>query len=176
MTTSANTTAAMLAAYLAGRAERPARPFEWASNNCCHFAAEWVHYATRRNPMATLDTTADARAALRMVRRLGGSLRAAWSQQLGRAPIDAALAQTGDVVLLPTAALTTPEQGKVGHADEADHADEKAGVGHVAGVCNGRHAVVVDRQGHAHFVPLYLADAAFRLHGTAGGGSTQGAP
>lgn len=149
MTVPAPTTAALLAAFMAVRAERPRRPFNWRSNNCCHFAAEWVHYATRHNPMAGLDATPDARSALRLVRTLGGSLPHAWAAQLGRAPIDPATARTGDVVLLPTAALL---------------AAPTAGVGHVAGVCNGRHAVVMADDGAAHFVALSLADAAFRLH------------
>lgn len=151
VTTTATTTAALLAAYLAVRAERPARPFDWPGNNCCHFAAEWVHDATGRNPMAGLDGPPDARAARRLVQRLGGSLVQAWAQQLGRAPLSAALAQTGDVVLVPTAALP------------GSHT-QMAGVGHVAGVCNGRHAVVMDWSGDAQFVPLELAEVAFRLH------------
>lgn len=148
--TSITTTAAQLAAYLAVRGERPPRAFDWPGNNCCHFAAEWVHYATGSNPMAGLDATTDARAARRLVQRLGGSLVQAWAQQLGRAPVSAALAQTGDVVLVPTAKLP------------GSHT-QMGGVGHVAGVCNGRHAVVMDWGGAAQFVPLELAEAAFRL-------------
>lgn len=157
----AATTAAQLTAYLAVRAERPARAFDWRGNNCCHFAAGWWHYATGSDPLAGLDSTADARAARRLVQRLGGSLVQAVAQQLGREPIAAALAQTGDVVLVPTAALLT--------AAVADEPAQRDGVGHVAGVCNGRHAVVMDWAGVAQFVPVELAEVAFRLRVAAGG-------
>ena len=150
MTPSTTTTGALLTAFLAVRAEQPARPFAWHGNNCCHFAAQWVHYATRTNPMAGLADTPDARSARRLVQQLGGNLLRAWAVQLGREPISPARAQTGDVVLVPTTALP-------------GHGRPQAGVGHVAGVCSGRHAVLMSDNGVAVFVPLDVAAAVFRL-------------
>lgn len=139
-----NRIAALLADYLSGSADQ--RPFDWPSNNCCHFAARWVAFATGRDPMQSLATTPDAMAARRLVRQLGGgALRDAVSAALGADPIDPALARTGDLLLLP--------------------ASSNEGAGGVVGICNDRHAVVRDAGGAVAFLPIAQAVCAWRVFG-----------
>ena len=146
------TTAHQLSDWLA---EREAQPFDWTANNCCHFAAAWVAHATGRNPMAGLPTTPNARAALRLVRELGGSVASAWSLRLGRPPIAPGLAQVGDVVLVPSTAITAT-------AADMPQAD---GTGSVVGICAGRTVILMDQHGAVHHLPLWEAEWAWRLHG-----------
>lgn len=129
------TRAQQLAVYL----QSATRPFEWRAANCCHFAAGWVELVEGRHPMAGLDATDDAEAAMRLVRRLGG-LEAAWTRQLARPAISVALARLGDVVLLPLG------NGRFS-----------------AGVCNGRLAAFVDEHGAVVFRPTLEAVAAWRV-------------
>lgn len=123
-------------------AEWGARPFSWAAANCCSFAAGWVAVATGRHPMHGLGPTRNALEARRLVAALGGTLEQAWTRQLGRPPIAPALAQLGDVV------LRAMPQGD--------------GVGHAAGVCNGRTAAFAAEEGLLH-VPLAECTHAWRL-------------
>lgn len=140
-----SSTAARLGDYLA--ATRGAA-FDWAGWNCCHFAARWVQFATGRNPMAGLPRTANGRAALRLVQQLGGSVAAAWTRQLGREAIPAAMAQVGDVVLIP--APIVPGETEVR-------------TGEVVGICAGLSAIVCTAEGHHAHVPMSAATAAWRL-------------
>lgn len=135
-----NRTATLLAAYLAAR---PAQPFDWCSNHCCHLTAQWVALATGRNPLAGLPATGNARRTLRLVRQLGG-LQAACARQLGLAAVPAPMAQTGDVVLVPLEGVCL-------------------GGGQAVGICSGRHVVVADAQGALVFLPLAGAVCAWRL-------------
>jgi hypothetical protein len=121
---------------------RAAAPFDWASANCCHFAAAWVAHAEQADPMAGLPATATATAAQRLVKRLGGMM-AAWTRQLGRDPIPPLMAQVGDVVLVPQEA----EQG----------------VGAVMAVCNGAVWMAPDAHGAMIFGPMSAATAAWRV-------------
>ena len=143
-----NSTASLLAAYLAACSTQR-EPFSWGAHNCCHFAAGWVRFAGRVDPMAYLPPTPDVRAALRLVQQLGGDLRCAWSRQLGAEPVAAAHAQTGDIVLVPTGDIVAALAGR--------------GTGHVAGVCSGRHAVLQTADGSIAFVPLTSAVCAWHL-------------
>ena len=124
-----------------------AQAFCWQRNNCCHFAARWVARITGRDPMAGLGNTADARAALELVRRLGGGLRAAWSCQLGREPIATLFAQVGDVVMF----------------DSAARAGGAAGVGALVGICAGRTVAVLDVAGRVQHLHLTEALCAWRI-------------
>lgn len=135
----------LLTHYLAGYTTD--QRWDWAAANCCHFAARWVHVVTGRNPMDGLAPTPDARAAMRLVRGLGG-LEAAWTAQLGTAPIAPAMAQLGDVVLMPT-----PAAG--GLCTE--------GVGELVGICAGRTAVFRGADGAMVFLPVLDCTAAWRL-------------
>ena len=137
--------AAQLADYLL--AARGA-PFSWAAANCCHFAAGWVLFATGRSPMAGLPATPTAREALRLVQQLGGSLRAAWSRQLGAEPIPAAMAQVGDVVLIPAPIVPGETELRTGE---------------LVGICAGMSAIVATAEGHHAHVPMSMAAAAWRL-------------
>lgn len=134
---------ARLADYLAAV---HGRPFDWAAFNCCHFAAGWVKHATGRDPMEGLPATASAREALHLVRQLGGSVRAAWTQRLGVPELPAAQARVGDVVLLPV-----PEDLR------------GAGPGEVVGICAGLSAVACTDEGHHVFLPMQHAAAAWRV-------------
>jgi hypothetical protein len=131
-----------LTAFLAAHR---AAAFDWSVANCCHFAAAWVRYATGQDPMAGLPVTPSARAAWRLVQALGGTLQAAWSQRLGRSALPAAMAQVGDLVLMPT----------------RPHAE--VGVGGIVGVCVGASVVLLSEKGHLLYAPLYAGIAAWRL-------------
>lgn len=133
---------AELSAYLA---LQPAQAFCWQRNNCCHFTARWVARITGCNPMQGLAETPDVRSAWRLVRQLGGDLRAAWSHQLGQEPINALLAQVGDVVMFPVI--------------DAD----AAGLGALVGICAGRTVVVLDLAGNVQHLPLTEALCAWRI-------------
>ncbi|WP_349743934.1 DUF6950 family protein [Roseateles cavernae] len=126
---------------------QPPAPFAWAAANCCHWAAAWVAQATGTDPMAGLPETATAAAARRLVKRLGGSLRAAWSKQLGREPIAPLLAQLGDIVLVQL----PPEQ------------QLEEGVGELVGICAGALIAVATAQGHVAYLPLSAGVCAWRL-------------
>jgi hypothetical protein len=139
------TTAHQLTAYLASHR---ARPFDWRRANCCHFAAGWVCAATGRNPMQGLPATPSAKSALRLVRKLGGSLQAAWTACLGREPIPPASAQVGDLVLVPTVPTV-----------------QAPGVGAAVGICVGGTVVLAGDAGGHLYLPLSAATAAWRLRG-----------
>lgn len=124
--------------------------FSWGQANCCHFAARWVERATGANPMQGLPATASAAAAVRLVRALGGTLQAAWTLQLRRQPVPAAMAQLGDVVLLP---MPDDMRGRgPGHA-----------TGQAVGVCVGSQAVVMTAEGFHAYLPMRMAVCAWPL-------------
>lgn len=117
------------------------RPFNWATNNCCSFAASWVELRTGKNPMAGLAATPDALSAMRLVKSMGGTLAAAWSKALNQEPILPTLAQVGDVVLVPTEGVT----------------------GAAAGICVGSQAMFIDESGTGVFMPLSACTYAWRI-------------
>lgn len=117
--------------------------FSWPNNNCCHFAARWVARITGHDPMQGLAPTPDAWAARHLVRELGGSLRCAWSRQLGTDPINALMAQVGDVVLMASG--------------------DPRGVGELVGICAGRTVMVMDEIGAMLHMPLAMASCAWRI-------------
>lgn len=129
-----NEVAQALAAYL-DASSRSRVAFNWRDRNCCHFAAGWVLEATGRDVLAGLGVTPDGRAALRLVRAMGGSLEQAWTRQLGIAPVLPLFARVGDVVLLPTSPLLV-------------------GLGAAVGVCAGAQVACIDALGSTLFVPL----------------------
>lgn len=120
------------------------RAFDWETANCCHFAAGWVSLMTGRDPMAGLRVTKTERGARRLIRELGGSLDAAWTKRLGRAPILPTLAQIGDIVLFPLG------DGK-----------------YATGICAGRFALCVDDAGKVVRAEMDHASHAWRLSGDA---------
>ena len=105
--------------------------------------------------MAGLPTTPNARAALRLVRELGGSVASAWSLRLDRPPIAPGLAQVGDVVLVPSTAITAL----------AAACPPAEGTGAMVGICAGRTVMLMDALGAVHHLPLWEAEWAWRLHG-----------
>ena len=85
--------------------ERESMPFEWGSNDCCTFAADWVRIARGTDPMADLrgmfgagSKLARAHGACTWLASNGGLL-AAVTARMGH-PIDGRLAQVGDVALV----------------------------------------------------------------------------
>lgn len=124
-----------LAMYIAGYG---LRAFDWASANCCHFAAGWVRERTGADPMAGVSTPTE-KAARRYIRDHGGDLAAVWTLWLGREPIPPTMAQLGDVVLLE-------QDGRP-----------------IVGICNGINAVSVLDTGGTAFLPMTLASHAWRL-------------
>lgn len=131
--------AARLDAYLAAA---EANTFSWGRHNCCHFAAGWVCRATdQADPMQGLPATPSRTAARRLVRQLGGSLTAAWTRQLGRAPIASALARTGDLAL-----VRLPDTGA-----------------EAIGICSGRHVALLTEHDGIAMLPLGHAVAVWRL-------------
>ncbi len=145
---SSSARAVKLGQYLASTS---GRSFDWAAANCCHFAAGWVALATGRHPMAGLEPTTTAAAALRLLRRLGGDMAAAWSRQLGRQPVPPSFAQVGDVVLLPMPAEACAEPC----------------AGAAMGICMGATAVIITAEGHHAYLPMSHATAAWRIEGAA---------
>lgn len=125
-----------LAKYIAGY---PAR-FDWLDANCCHFAAGWVREVEGFDPMAGIPPTPDAQAAMRLVVQLGGSMLAVWRDHLlKREPIPPALAQIGDVVLMPVDGWMA------------------------SGLCAGRTAVFINTLGHTEHRPMTDAAHAWRI-------------
>lgn len=133
----------LLAEYLQSR---ECEAFDWRHNNCCHFAAQWMALAAGVDPMAGLPETMTAADARRLVRKLGGSLGAAWTHALGRESIAPALAQIGDIVLVPASSIAID-----------------GGVGCAVGICAGRTLVVMDAAGALHHAPMWEALSAWRL-------------
>lgn len=131
--------AVLLDAYLGAQDENA---FSWARRNCCHFVAGWIRSVTdQADPMQGLPVTPSRAAALRLVRQLGGNLMVAWTRQLGRGPVAAELARTGDIAL-----VRMPGTGA-----------------EAVGICSGRHvALLTERDGIA-MLPLAHAVAAWRL-------------
>lgn len=128
-----------LGAYLA--AWRPAG-WCWAQVHCGSFAAGWVQHATGRDALAGLRGITTLAGWARAVR---GDMAGLVTRQLGGLlPQAPALARTGDVLLLP------------GHM-----------AGGTLGICNGRHAVVLDDRGAVHMVPAVAATHAWALDGVA---------
>ena len=119
-------------------------PFSWSRGNCCHFVADWVRAATGCNPMQGLAYTHSQAAARRLVLQLGGSLDAAWTRRLGRAPLATpALAPLGDLMLVPV-----PEGAQGAQA---------------IGICTGRAVALKTETGTLAFVPFEHATHAWRL-------------
>jgi len=76
-------------------------PFEWGSNDCCLFAADWVHRVTGRDPAAPYrGTYSSGVGAQRIIDQAGGILELA--RELGLEPKPIALAQRGDVIARDT--------------------------------------------------------------------------
>lgn len=118
-----------------------ATPFDWFGANCCHFGAAWEGSVTGKNPMDGLPATPGPRDALRLIASLGGSLASAWTRQSEADPILPALAQVGDIVLVPT-------DGACGSA---------------IGICAGRTAVFRGDAGDLVSVDMSTATHAWRM-------------
>ncbi len=128
----AQSTAARLSQYLA-----TCQAFDWAVHNCTHFAAGWLQLVEGAAP--ALPTVADGPTAHRAVRRLGADLADATTRQLGRAPVPAAQARPGDLVLVP-----------------APHGS------HALAICAGRTAAALTPAGVVH-APMASALQAWAL-------------
>lgn len=115
------------------------RSFDWATFNCCHFAAQWVHEETGHPvtleiPAVTCKVEADLAA-----ERVGGSLQGAVTAALGQEPKPATLAQIGDLVLLQEEGVTA------------------------VGICTGRYAAFLALESGARFLPMRHAQFAWTI-------------
>lgn len=113
--------------------------FDWATANCCHWAAGWVRLRTGRDPMAGLPVTATRKEAHRLVRAMGG-IRSLITDQTGLRQVAASFAQVGDIVL-----REAPEMG------------------FTVGICSGRTAMHVDDQGAVVHLEMAGALCAWRV-------------
>lgn len=127
-------TAERLTAYLA---TWTGEGFDWRLRHCGTFAAGWVREVTGRDALAGLEshrTLADWR------RAVGGDMAELVSRQLQSLPVLSALAQLGDVVLLP---------GRI--------------TGGTLAICAGRTAATIDELGACIHVPMIEARCAWRV-------------
>jgi hypothetical protein len=129
-----------LGAQLARYVSHQRGAFDWATNNCCTFAAGWVREVEGREVMP-IEPTPDAMSAWRLICR-HGSLANVVSEQLGRAPIPPSHAQVGDLVMFP------------GH----DHPGRA-----IMGICNGRTSILHGVDGEAIFMATAAAMHAWRV-------------
>lgn len=127
--------AVQLATYLA---ERHA-PFDWRGHTCAHWAAGWVRGATGRDALQGLPACASPREWLELVRDAGGFQQLV-TRQLRCSPVAPAMAQLGDLVLLP--GLHT---------------------GGTLALCAGTTAAVLADDGATVHVPMHQAIVAWRL-------------
>jgi hypothetical protein len=74
--------------------------FDWAHGHCGIFAGNWVRQITRRRTLDGLPTLGSAIAWMRRVQGLGG-LQVIVTERMGVQPINPAMAQVGDIVMLP---------------------------------------------------------------------------
>lgn len=118
-----------------------AAPFAWPDNHCGHFIVAWIRHATGR--VVAMPACCDAMSARRALREFGDDLAEACRRLHGGAPIAPALAETGDIVLVPTPLAS--------------------GVGAALGICSGRHVIVIGVDGATLFLPMTEARAAWRL-------------
>lgn len=124
-----------LAQYL----QQQVQPFCWHQRHCAHFAAGWVLAATGRNVLQGLPACRTMRAWAAYIRRVGG-FEALVTRCLRCSPVPPAMAQLGDVVLLP---------GDV--------------TGGTLGVCAGATAACLGEGGASVHLPMAGALAAWRL-------------
>jgi hypothetical protein len=139
---------ARTAAALCGYLDIAARePFSWQRHNCTHFAAGWWHLMTGCDALAGLTMPAGPAACRRQLRDMGMPLVDLVGQRTGRAAIPASFAQVGDLVAVPTTALTGGDNG--------------AGV--ALGICCGRTAALLAADGACVHVPMATAQCAWAL-------------
>lgn len=137
-----------LAHYLTLVSENP-RAFDWQANNCAQFAGQWVRRCTGADALAGVAMPPDAKGAMRLVRRLGGSFAGAVTERLGVPPDLGSLAQVGDV------AMVDLDLGPLHVA--AQYLTQMPGIGKSLGLCAGRHVACLTNEGHVMLLDLRLA-------------------
>ena len=133
-------TAALLASYL--DSIDGSVPFDWATNNCSHFAAGWWQAVTGADPLHGLAMPADAAAAAQWLAQRGTTLADLVAQRIARPRIDPRLAQPGDLVIVAAVGC---------------------GMGAALGVCAGRLAAVLGIDGRLIRGPMSWALHAYPL-------------
>lgn len=114
---------ALLAGFIE---ERRWMPFEWAKNDCCLFASDWVQLCTGVDPAADLrGKYSTALGAARILKEMGGvrGIIRSLAEPLGVTRIEGAKDQRGDLVVADT------------------------GNGESIGICIGSHAAFVGASG-----------------------------
>lgn len=84
---------------------RRTQPFDWAGNNCCFFACDWIAALTAIDPAADLrPQVASAADAVRVLTEQGGveQIAASRCQQYGWPEVAPAFAQRGDIAMVST--------------------------------------------------------------------------
>lgn len=142
-------TPALLASYLDSIGSVP---FDWATNNCAHFAGNWWLQATGNDALLGLPMPATADAAGHWLAQHGGSLAGVVGLRIARERIDPRLAQAGDVVII----------GR-GYAPACG----AAGIGAALGICTGRLAAMLSAEGRVAFGPMVGVSSAFALRAQA---------
>lgn len=133
----ATAVALLLEAFLEAERAR-LRPMDWPQNNCCHYADRWLHLLVGREVIGALASVTGPRQARR---RAPAGLGARFAGLVGDAGLPGALAQLGDVVLVPVPASTArPTRGM--------------GLGEALGVCGGRVVWLLGVDGQPSFLPL----------------------
>lgn len=145
MTTPTNSHA-LLASYL--DSITGAQPFDWHTHNCGHFAGHWWAAATGNDALLGLPMPPTAEAAGTWLVQQGSSLGSLVGQRLARRSIDPRLAQAGDVVII----------GR-GYAPSGG----AAGLGAALGICTGRQAAMLSKDGTVVYLPMVGVSSAFPL-------------
>jgi hypothetical protein len=126
------------------------QPFDWAVNNCAHFAMGWWQRATGCDALAGIAMPHSAEAARRWLRGQGASLAHEVAVRTGRSAVDARLAAVGDLVIVGRQGL--PTGCTVG-----------SGLGSALGICTGRLAALLGADGRVQHLPMAAALCAFAL-------------
>lgn len=115
------------------------RQFDWTDANCGHFASGWVRACEGWSPIEAAGEFADEAGVASLV-AAHGSLEGACSFFLKRQPVSASMAGVGDLVLL------------------------SIGGGAALGVCNGRRAFAMSREGVV-CLPMSAAISGWKVGG-----------
>lgn len=128
-----------LAVQLAAFLGQHHAPFSWHGETCAHWVARWIEAATGRDALHGLRACSDLRDWLRAV-GAAGSVESLVTRQLRCSAIHPAMAQLGDIVLVPGAIS-----------------------GGILGLCAGATVALRGDDGASVHLPMAEAQAAWRL-------------
>lgn len=141
-----------------------AKPFDWRTNNCAHFAAGWVALCRGVDPLTEwLGVMPSTRSALRKLKQAGGYMGAT-AAVLGDYK-DGLYAQRGDVVLLDAARWVHADRRALGYPTSTR---ARVGIfptkycGMAWGICTGNRIAALGKDG-VLMLPMIAARAAWRV-------------